>query len=189
MTAFLVTKPHLPFLEHLPLCPEKTKPCGWKVLHGASERGEFCRSKMQTDADLCSLRRIPPLCFFLWNFPHTMLTFIEGQEAFTNLDLPWSAYKGICASYIYPYGITRVLFQWKDWIEEKIKQTNERKAGSKTECLSKVQEIVKDREAWYAAVHGVAKSRAWLSDWTTRHNAKQRDTNLTVCFPGQIHGG
>ena len=23
-----------------------------------------------------------------------------------------------------------------------------------------------DREAWFAAVHGVAKSRTWLSDWT-----------------------
>ena len=33
--------------------------------------------------------------------------------------------------------------------------------------LSKLQEIVKDRKAWRAAVHGVAKSRTWLSDWTT----------------------
>ena len=30
--------------------------------------------------------------------------------------------------------------------------------------LSKLREMVKDREAWYAAVHGVAKGQTWLSD-------------------------
>ena len=33
--------------------------------------------------------------------------------------------------------------------------------------LSKLWEIVKDTESWRAAVHGVTKSWAWLSNWTT----------------------
>ena len=32
--------------------------------------------------------------------------------------------------------------------------------------LSKLQEFVMDGEAWRAVIHGVTKSRTWLSDWT-----------------------
>ena len=39
--------------------------------------------------------------------------------------------------------------------------------------LSKLREMVKGRESWHAAVHGVTKSWTWLSDWmmtTTRYS-------------------
>ena len=36
--------------------------------------------------------------------------------------------------------------------------------------VSKLQEMVRDREAWRAAVHGVIKSETWLSDWLTITN-------------------
>ena len=33
-------------------------------------------------------------------------------------------------------------------------------------CLNELRELVRDREAWHAEVHGVTKSWTWLNDWT-----------------------
>ena len=46
--------------------------------------------------------------------------------------------------------------------------------------LGKFREIVRDREAWHAAVHGVAMSQTWLSDWTATTSNKA--VRSTFCF-------
>ena len=49
--------------------------------------------------------------------------------------------------------------------------------------LSELRELVMDREAWRAAIHGVVKSRTWLSDWTELNWTKQRQQIMTVPVP------
>ena len=39
--------------------------------------------------------------------------------------------------------------------------------------LSKLRELVLDRKAWHAVIHGVAKCRTWLSDWTELIDSSQ----------------
>ena len=57
----------------------------------------------------------------------------------------------------------------KDW-RQKDKRAAEDEIDRITDSmymnLSKLQEIVEDRAAWRATVHGVAKNQTWLSDWT-----------------------
>ena len=48
--------------------------------------------------------------------------------------------------------------------------------------------MVKDREAWHAAVHGVTKSRTWLSDWTTATIFHFLCIHIHMGFPGGSDG-
>ena len=45
--------------------------------------------------------------------------------------------------------------------------------------LSELRELVMDREAWHAAIHGVENSRTRLSDWT---ELKMKETGLNIPF-------
>ena len=48
--------------------------------------------------------------------------------------------------------------------------------------VSELRKLVMDREAWRAAIHGVAKSQTGLSDWTELNISWHEDANFTLIF-------
>ena len=54
--------------------------------------------------------------------------------------------------------------------------------------LSELRDFVMDSEAWCAAIHGVTKSRTWLSNWTELYCSTLRSVDTMRCCPNSLLG-
>ena len=96
----------------------------------------------------------------------------------------WSWSSSSLATWVKSQLIGKDRYSGKDWGQKEKKATEDEMVRwhrwLSDMSLSKLREIVKDREAWHAAVHGVTKSWTWLSNWT--------ELNWTSLWGSSVHG-
>ena len=73
----------------------------------------------------------------------------------------------------------------KDWGQKEKEVAEDETIGwhhhSMDMHLSQLQETVKDRGAWHAAVHGIAKHQTQLSDWTKTKSVRNIPSSPSIC--------
>ena len=71
----------------------------------------------------------------------------------------------------------------KDWGQKEKRATEDEMLDDITDAmnmnLGKLQEMVRDREAWHGVVHGVAKSWIWLGNWT---KSLSQFVEASICY-------
>ena len=110
----------------------------------------------------------------LWRVPWTARRPTRQSERKSVLNIHWKDWRW--SSNTLATWCEELTHRKRPWCWERLKTGRERDdrgwdgwmvSLTQRMCLSKVWEMVKDREAWRAAIHEVTKSRTWLSDWTT----------------------